>query len=918
MPDHSDSNLSTLYGPEYYASHCGSIPYCRNDHWLRFFGGVADAIVRSFAPRRLFDAGCAIGLLVECLWDRGVEAHGRDISDWAISQVRADVRPWCKVGSIAEPVGGEYDMITCIEVLEHIPEEEALRAIAVLAAAAPRILFSSTPTDLDEPTHVNVRPTAYWLGLWAEVGFAPSVTHDAGYLAPHAYILERSEQGRSPLELVGFADRVRHRVALSQVGSAMSLAQNRLAESESSRADLQVALADAEATLNHTRAALQAELEETRAVLQAQLKETSAALQGELDDIRRRYAGLRDEIVLTHAARDAAETAASDVAEIARHAVLERNKIETDLTALKTQTDMDIASLRGEVGAARQAMSVAQSERWAVLNSTTWRAILKVRRTVSVVPRPLRRLMRRCLKLLWWTVTLQLAARLRNHAARVGLLNTSPYFDASWYLSANPDVAVSGLAPARHYAKFGGVEGRDPGPSFSTRLYQERHPDAVGTPGGIFFHAMAHGTVADGEKPLPLPAPSTPQIVQSSVSGDAAADDAGALVTVGALFNARFPDLSALPVYAAPHTPRRLTVITDSIGGGSLYGGVGTALIFAALAAKRLDASLRLVTRTEAADTAPIAALLRINGIAWDRNIDAIYAPRAGGPTGHDIPASDDDLFLTTSWWTTWAARQSIQKARIAYFVQEDERMFYPLGDDHLRCTETLSAPDVLYLVNSELLLRHFHDQGLMRNASAFEPSFPAGLYYRPAELPREAGTKRKFFFYARPHNARNLYWRGIEAISAAIDEDVLNPEDWDFYFAGHGSGQLSLPRGARPIIPGPMAWATYADFVRGIDVGLSLMYTPHPSYPPLDLAASGGVVVTNRFSAKRNLDQYSSNIICSDLDVASLVAALRQATSLSANTALRTQGFSESRLQRDWETSMAPALDRFVNWSEA
>ncbi|HVZ10775.1 hypothetical protein [Rhodopila sp.] len=63
------------YGPEYYQSHCGPVPYTRNDHWLGFFGAVADAIVRSFAPARVFDAGCAMGLLVESLWDRGVEAH---------------------------------------------------------------------------------------------------------------------------------------------------------------------------------------------------------------------------------------------------------------------------------------------------------------------------------------------------------------------------------------------------------------------------------------------------------------------------------------------------------------------------------------------------------------------------------------------------------------------------------------------------------------------------------------------------------------------------------------------------------------------------------------------------------------------------------------------------------------------------
>jgi len=42
---------------------------------------------------------CAHVFLVEALRDRGVEAWGLDISQFAISQVRADIRPYCKVGA---------------------------------------------------------------------------------------------------------------------------------------------------------------------------------------------------------------------------------------------------------------------------------------------------------------------------------------------------------------------------------------------------------------------------------------------------------------------------------------------------------------------------------------------------------------------------------------------------------------------------------------------------------------------------------------------------------------------------------------------------------------------------------------------------------------------------------------------------
>ena len=56
---------------------------------------------------------------------RGVDARGIDVSEWAIAQVPEHVKPYCRVGSITEAIEGHYDLITCIEVLEHLPAFEA-------------------------------------------------------------------------------------------------------------------------------------------------------------------------------------------------------------------------------------------------------------------------------------------------------------------------------------------------------------------------------------------------------------------------------------------------------------------------------------------------------------------------------------------------------------------------------------------------------------------------------------------------------------------------------------------------------------------------------------------------------------------------------------------------------------------------
>jgi O-antigen biosynthesis protein len=207
-------SLEQLYNVEYYAKHCGTTPYERSEHWLAFFGNVADKIVQHLKPKTVFDAGCAHGFLVESLWNRGVHARGRDLSSFAISKVRSDIARFCEVGSIADKIEGTYDLVTCIEVVEHIPDAEALKAIANMTASTSTILFSSSPTDLTEPTHINVKPPIYWLMRFAEHGFAPDVLLDAGFLSPQAFVLRKSDEPINIRELQSFAQNIRLRMAL--------------------------------------------------------------------------------------------------------------------------------------------------------------------------------------------------------------------------------------------------------------------------------------------------------------------------------------------------------------------------------------------------------------------------------------------------------------------------------------------------------------------------------------------------------------------------------------------------------------------------------------------------------------------------------------------------------------------------------
>lgn len=182
-----------MYDAHYYAHDCGEV-YERNEKWLNFFGAIAERIVSDIAPHTVLDAGCAMGFLVECLRERGVEAFGVDISDYAIQNVYPTIKPYCRVGSIAHSLPQKYDLIVSIEVLEHIPREEAEQAIINLCQYTDDILFSSTPFDYKEVTHLNVHAPEYWAEQFARQGFIRDVDFDASFITPWAVRFRRSSE----------------------------------------------------------------------------------------------------------------------------------------------------------------------------------------------------------------------------------------------------------------------------------------------------------------------------------------------------------------------------------------------------------------------------------------------------------------------------------------------------------------------------------------------------------------------------------------------------------------------------------------------------------------------------------------------------------------------------------------------------
>jgi SAM-dependent methyltransferase len=207
--DEQPHRTEPLYGARYYETYNGGA-YEFEGEWADFFNGLADRIVRLFNPRTVLDAGCAKGFLVHALRERGVEAWGIDVSEFAVANALEPVRPYVRLGSMTEPLDRRYDLVTCIEAIEHVAPGDVRAAVDNLTAATDVVLLSSTGDGehYGEPSHTSMRPPENWAALFAENGFLRDLEADVSWVTPWAMALKRQPALTVPEVVRGYDRRV--------------------------------------------------------------------------------------------------------------------------------------------------------------------------------------------------------------------------------------------------------------------------------------------------------------------------------------------------------------------------------------------------------------------------------------------------------------------------------------------------------------------------------------------------------------------------------------------------------------------------------------------------------------------------------------------------------------------------------------
>jgi hypothetical protein len=331
---------------------------------------------------------------------------------------------------------------------------------------------------------------------------------------------------------------------------------------------------------------------------------------------------------------------------------------------------------------------------------------------------------------------------------------------------------------------------------------------------------------------------------------------------------------------SAPH----LNILLPKLDPAQLTGGTNTALNIAYLLA-HMGIPVRILTVDQ---PLPIDLdklwdhLASVTG-ATSRPINISF----GSTFYQDDPQQigSKDVFLATYWTTAYRLKFILPRMEVNeffYLIQDFEPGFYPWSSAFAQVLETYGMR-FHGLINERLVANYlidsrsgqFADPTFLERCAVFDPAVDRTHFY-----PTKPTTNRKrLLFYARPNHPRNMFGIGFEALRVATRHELFSGGNWDFVAMGGGDeiGKMDLG-GGRYLYPAPWRnYQTYAELIRESDILLSLMLSPHTSYPVIEMAACRGFVVTNSFMNKTQatLNDISPRIIAAQPDIESIAAGL-------------------------------------------
>lgn len=319
------------------------------------------------------------------------------------------------------------------------------------------------------------------------------------------------------------------------------------------------------------------------------------------------------------------------------------------------------------------------------------------------------------------------------------------------------------------------------------------------------------------------------------------------------------PETKALLSYPSRNERPRINILVPSVNPAEMYGGISTALKLFDLISAALGESFdrRIIVTDSRISPEAYEIHSTYSPVPCFQSLDAepMQIVDGTGAVGR-LNLRAGDIFLATAWWT---ARRAIELGRdqkryfgknpaFIYFIQDDEPFFYGWSSKWALAESTYHLPgETIAVINSEELYSDMTKRYRFKSVFCHPYKMNADISNALKNRPRE----RMILVYARPHAARNAFELICESLQEWQQRDPMRARHWRIICLGQQFDEEMTYPVQNVSVVGKASLEEYGDYLSRASVGISMMVSPHPSYPPLEMAEAGVMTITNRYGRK-------------------------------------------------------------------
>lgn len=318
----------------------------------------------------------------------------------------------------------------------------------------------------------------------------------------------------------------------------------------------------------------------------------------------------------------------------------------------------------------------------------------------------------------------------------------------------------------------------------------------------------------------------------------------------------------------------RINILLPTIKKEYVYGGIKTALDFFLKFHVKHKFEARIIVLSDFFDKSIIKSIteykfVNCNDDSVEDEITYCFVRDNNGKMEH-LSVRENDLFIGTTWQSMYCFKnydisyESFfgHKKDVIYLIQDYEPGFYRWSSEFLLADSTYRQNNIIAVFNSVELKDYMMNHGYcFKKYYYFSPSLNEKL---ASKLKSVAGKKiikeNIVLIYGRPNIYRNAFTLIAKALTMLTKKYKID-SSWKFYSVGKKHRDIELPNGFKIESKGKLSIEDYGDLLLKSKVGISLMCSPHPSYPPLEMATFGINTITNCFENK-NMSYFSKNIV--------------------------------------------------------